>query len=115
MKLLGRRAECEFLDAALADALDGRSRVVVLRGEAGAGKSAVLDFVVERSDGFPVATASGSNRRWSSPTVGCTSSVRRCWIIFSKLPIPQRDALGTVFGLQPGRNPRPFPGRAPQP
>ena len=81
MKLLGRRAECEFLDAALADALDGRSRVVVLRGEAGAGKSAVLDFVVERSDGFPVATASGSNRRWSSPTVGCTSSVHRCWII----------------------------------
>jgi hypothetical protein len=35
MRLLGRGAECEFLDAALIDALDGWSRVVVLRGEAG--------------------------------------------------------------------------------
>ena len=36
VRLHGRRTECEFLDAALADAREGRSRVVVLRGEAGA-------------------------------------------------------------------------------
>ena len=35
MALLGRRAECEVLDGLLADAVAGRSRVVVLRGEAG--------------------------------------------------------------------------------
>jgi predicted ATPase len=59
MRLLGRRAECEFLDDALADGLDGRSRVVVLRGEAGVGKSALLDFVVERAGSWRVATAIG--------------------------------------------------------
>jgi predicted ATPase len=42
MTLLGRRGECEALDGVLADALAGRSRVLVLRGEAGAGKSALL-------------------------------------------------------------------------
>ena len=51
-RLLGRGAECAFLDATLADALAGRSRVVVLRGEAGAGKSALLDFVIGRAQGW---------------------------------------------------------------
>src|SRR5262249_15050540 len=59
MTLLGRRAECEQLDGVLADALAGRSRVVVLRGEAGAGKSALLHYVSERSDGWQVARAVG--------------------------------------------------------
>ena len=59
MRLLGRRAECEALDKVLADALAGRSRVAVLRGEAGAGKSALLDYVSERVAGWHVATAVG--------------------------------------------------------
>lgn len=41
MRLLGRRAECEALDRLLADAHGGRSGVIVLRGEAGVGKSAL--------------------------------------------------------------------------
>src|SRR5262249_39817486 len=59
MTLLGRRAECEELDGVLADALAGRSRVVVLRGEAGAGKSALLHYVSERSDGWQLVRAVG--------------------------------------------------------
>jgi predicted ATPase len=59
MRLLGRRAECEFLDAALANGLGGLSRVVVLRGEAGSGESVLLNFVVERAHGWRVATAVG--------------------------------------------------------
>ena len=59
MRLLGRRAECDFLDAALADARDGRSRAVVLRGEAGAGKSVLLEYTVGRADRWRVATAVG--------------------------------------------------------
>jgi predicted ATPase len=54
MALLGRRSECEFLDASLADARSGQSRVVVVRGEAGAGKSVLLDFAVDRADGWQV-------------------------------------------------------------
>ena len=59
MRLLGRRAECEFLDTVLADALAGQSRVVVLRGDAGAGKSALLDYAAERGCGWRVAAAVG--------------------------------------------------------
>ena len=41
-RLLGRQTECEALDRLLTDALAGESRVIVLRGEAGVGKSALL-------------------------------------------------------------------------
>jgi hypothetical protein len=59
MTLLGRRAECEVLDGVLSDALAGRSRVVVLRGEAGAGKSALLSYVSEGVAGWHAARAVG--------------------------------------------------------
>ena len=58
-KLLGRRSECEALDRLLADARAGRSRVTVLRGEAGVGKSALLGYLSERVTGWHVARAAG--------------------------------------------------------
>jgi len=51
MTLVGRRAECEFLEAVLNDAREGRSRAVVLRGEAGVGKTALLEFLVAAAEG----------------------------------------------------------------
>ena len=57
--LLGRRAECEALDQLLADVLAGQSRVLVPRGEAGVGKSALLGYVSDRVDGWQVARAVG--------------------------------------------------------
>ena len=59
MMLLGRRAECKALDGVLADALAGRSRAVILRGEAGVGKSALLGYVSEQVDGWRVGQAVG--------------------------------------------------------
>ena len=58
-ELLGRRNECEELDRLLADALGGRSRVTVLRGEAGVGKSALLDYLSGQAAGWHVARAAG--------------------------------------------------------
>jgi hypothetical protein len=76
--LLGRRRECEVLDGALAEARNGRSRVVVLRGEAGAGKSALLDYLSVQADGWQTATAVGiESERESSPIAACTSSAPR--------------------------------------
>jgi predicted ATPase len=43
--LLGRRGDCEMLDRLLASVQAGQSRVLVLRGEAGIGKSALLDYL----------------------------------------------------------------------
>ena len=59
MRLLGRRAECEALDRLLTDALAGRSRVTVVRGEAGVGKTALLAYVADQVEGWHVATAAG--------------------------------------------------------
>jgi len=50
-RLLGRGAECEALDRLLADALAGRSQVIVVRGEAGVGKSALLNYLSGKVDG----------------------------------------------------------------
>jgi predicted ATPase len=54
MRLLGRYAECEALYRLLADALTGRSGVIVLRGEAGGGKSALPDYLSDRAEGWHV-------------------------------------------------------------
>ena len=103
MRLLGRRAECEFLDAALADAFDGRSRVVVLRGEAGIGKSALLDHVADCLDGWRVARAVGveaeSELAYSGLHQMCAPMLEK----LERLPEPQREALATVFGLSAAR------------
>ena len=109
MRLLGRRAECEALDRLLTDALAGRSRVIVLRGEAGVGKSALLGYLADRVDGWHVATGRrrrvGDGARLQRPP----SALRaRCSISLDRLPGPQRDALATVFGLSAGPAPDRF-------
>jgi hypothetical protein len=93
-RLFGRGAECEFLDAALADALEGRSRVVVLRGEAGAGKSALLDFVVERADGWSVVTAVGIESEMELAYGGLHQLCAPMLDHLDQLPTPQRAANG---------------------
>jgi hypothetical protein len=56
-RLLGRQTECEALDRLLTDALAGESRVIVLRGEAGVGKSALLQHLSDWAACWHVATA----------------------------------------------------------
>ncbi|MFF2773228.1 ATP-binding protein, partial [Streptomyces bacillaris] len=57
--LPGRREECADLDRLLAAAASGRSGVLVLRGEAGVGKTALIDFAARRAAGFAVVRATG--------------------------------------------------------
>ena len=106
--LLGRWGECELLDQALADARAGRSRVVVLRGEAGAGKSALLDYLRGRVTGWHVATAVGVESEIEFAYSGlhqlCTPILDR----LDRLPTPQRSTLATVFGLETGPAPDRF-------
>jgi AAA ATPase-like protein len=80
LRLLGRSTECATIDELVADARGGRSRVAVLRGEAGAGKSALLDYLSHRVVGGTLRLPWASSPRWSLPTAACTSSARRCWI-----------------------------------
>ena len=103
-RLLGRRAECEALDRLVADALAGRSRVIVLRGEAGVGKSALLGYLSDRVAGWRVARAVGVE---SEMELAYSGLHQLCAHARSPRPAarPQRDALATVFGLSSGPRP----------
>ena len=108
MRLLGRRAECEALDGVLTDALAGRSRVAVLRGEAGAGKSVLLGYLSERVAGWHVATAVGVESEMELPYSGLHQLCAPVLDYLERLPAPQREALATVFGLSAGPAPDRF-------
>src|SRR4051812_13136236 len=58
-RLRGRSRECEALDRLVDRVQGGQSQVLVTRGEAGVGKSALLDYVVDRASGCQVARAVG--------------------------------------------------------
>jgi DNA-binding CsgD family transcriptional regulator len=107
MALLGRRVECEALEGVLADALSGRSRVVVLRGDAGSGKSALLAHVSERVAGWHVARAAGVESEMELAYSGLHQLCAPLFDRLERLPEPQRDAFATVFG----RNAGPAPDR----
>jgi AAA ATPase-like protein len=103
--LLGRRSESEALERLLDAIRGGESRALVLRGEAGVGKTALLDHAIERATGFRVARAAGVQSEMELPFAGlhqlCASMLDR----LGCLPDPQRNALGTAFGLAAGSVP----------
>jgi DNA-binding CsgD family transcriptional regulator len=106
--LLGRGRECETLSSLVAAAKAGRSQVLVLRGEVGIGKTALLEFVLDRATGCRVGTAAGVESEMELAYAGvhqlCSPYLER----LDQLPAPQRDALGTAFGLRSGNPPDRF-------
>ena len=106
--LLGRRSECAALDQLVASVRAGSSRALVLRGEAGVGKSALLEYLAQHSSGCGVARAAGVESEMELAYAGlqqlCAPFLDRA----ERLPGPQRDALGTAFGLRDGDAPDRF-------
>jgi predicted ATPase len=98
MRLLGRRAECEALDRLLTDALAGRSRVTVLRGEAGVGKSALLGYLTDRVDEWHVARAAGVESEMELAYAGLHQLCVPMLDQLERLPVPQREALRRCSG-----------------
>jgi AAA ATPase-like protein len=107
-RLLGRRGECEALDHLLTDVLAGASRVTVLRGDAGVGKSALLAYVSGRVAGWHVVTAAGVESEMELAYSGLHQLCAPMLDHIDRLPGPQRDALATVFGLSAGPAPDRF-------
>src|SRR3954454_2431471 len=97
--LLGRRTECEALDRLLADVRAGQSRVLVLRGDAGVGKSALLEYAMERAAPCRVARAIGGESEMELPFSGLHQLCAPFLDRLERLPPPQREALGTAFGV----------------
>ena len=97
-----------MLDRLLADALGGRSRVTVLRGEAGVGKSALLGYLSGRVAGWHVARAAGVESEMELAYAGLHQLCAPMLDHLGRLPAPQRDALATVFGRSAGAAPDRF-------
>jgi DNA-binding CsgD family transcriptional regulator/tetratricopeptide (TPR) repeat protein len=106
--LRGRRGECEALDRLVAGVRAGHSQVVVLHGEAGVGKTALLDYLVLRSAGFRTSRAAGIESEMEIPFAGLHQFCMPFLGRLERLPSPQREALGTVFGLRSGSAPDRF-------
>ncbi len=106
--LAGRGTECGTLDQLLAEAHLGRSGVLVLRGEPGIGKSALLDYAADRADGCRVLRAVGAEWEMELPFAGLHQLCMGLLDGRERLPSPQRDALATAFGLSSGAQPDRF-------
>jgi predicted ATPase len=107
--LHGRSEECRVLDRLLDETRAGRSGALVIRGEAGVGKSALLEYVAQRSAGCRVARARGIESEAGFAFAGLLQlcgggALGRA----EQLPAPQRDALLRVFGLADGPAPERF-------
>src|SRR3954447_8078305 len=106
--LRGRRSESAVLDALIAAVRDRQSRTLVVRGEPGVGKTALLDYVVTAASGMRVVRAVGVESEmelaFASLHQLCAPMLDR----LSKLPAPQREALRIVFGLTAGPPPERF-------
>ena len=100
--LLGRRSECEALDRLLTDVVSGTSRVTVLRGDAGIGKSELLGYLSHRVAGWRVANAVGVESEMELAYSGLHQLCAPMLDHLDRLPTPQRDALASVFGLGVG-------------
>ncbi|MFF5083991.1 BREX system ATP-binding domain-containing protein [Actinoplanes sp. NPDC000266] len=103
--LRGRRREQEELDRLLRDVRSGRSRVLVLRGEAGAGKTALLDYLAEAATGERVARTAGVEPETEIAYSGLQQLCAPLMNYLGRLPDPQRQALETGFGLAGGDPP----------
>jgi len=109
MKLFGRDAECATLEQIVTAVRTGDSRALVLHGEAGVGKSALLDRLAEQAaEDCRVLRASGveSEMELAFATLHqlCAPMLGRLEV----LPEPQRDALRTAFGISAGPPPDRF-------
>ena len=97
--LRGRKNECGALDGLLENVRAGQSEVLVLRGEPGVGKSALLDYMVQNASGCRVAQAAGIEFEMELAYAGLHQLCAPMLHLRERLPDPQRDALETAFGL----------------
>jgi len=106
--LRGRRAECGVLDGLLEGVRGGRSAALVVRGETGVGKTALLDYAVESAPDLRSVRAAGVESEMELAFAGLH---QLCWPLLDRLgrlPGPQRDALSIAFGLKAGPAPDRF-------
>src|SRR6201986_5628035 len=108
MELVGRHRECAVLDRLIEAVRAGESRALVVSGEAGVGKTALLDYLAGQASGCRVGRAVGVQSEMELAFAGlhqlCAPMLNR----LGRLPAPQRDALRTALGMSSGPTPDRF-------
>ena len=98
--LVGREAEQRELDSLLDSARNDRSAVLLLRGEAGIGKTALLEYTQQQANDMQVLRCVGIEAEHELPFAGMHQLVRPCTDLIDRLPDPQAVALGRALGLR---------------
>ena len=106
--LLDRGRERGELDRLVTDVRTGQSRVLVLRGEAGIGKTALLGHLSAAAEGCRIARAAGVESEMELAFAGLHALCAPMLGRLGHLPAPQREALNTAFGVSAGPPPDRF-------
>src|SRR5271156_302334 len=106
--LLGRQRERAALDGLIEDLRSGHGWALVVRGEAGVGKSALLEYVVGVAPDMRVVRAVGVESEMELAFAGLHQLCAPLLDRLDRLVAPQREALGIAFGLRGGGTPDRF-------
>src|ERR1700737_3248494 len=107
-ELTGRRSECQVLDRLIEAVRAGESRALVMRGEVGLGKTALLDYLAGHASGCVVARVAGVQSEMELAFSGVHQLCAPMLDHLARLPVPQRDALRGALGLSAGSAPDRF-------
>ncbi|HJP78981.1 MAG TPA: AAA family ATPase [Pseudonocardiaceae bacterium] len=107
-ELIGRRAECSALDQLIGSIRSGESRALVVHGEPGVGKTALLEYVAVQARGFQVLRGGGVESEMELPFAGLHQLCRPLLDRLERLPGARSDALRTAFGVSAGPTPDRF-------
>src|ERR1700722_19967606 len=107
-ELHGRRGEREALGGLLEAVRGGQSRVLVVCGEPGVGKTALVEWAIASASGFGVLRAVGVESEMELAFAALQQLCAPMLDRLGELPVPQRDALGVAFGLRAGDAPDRF-------
>jgi DNA-binding CsgD family transcriptional regulator len=107
-QLVGRRSEREALDRLLETARQGHGGVLVVHGDPGLGKTALLEYAVETARSFRVARAVGVEGEMELAYAALQQLASPSLELRERLPDPQRQALAVAFGLSAGDPPNAY-------
>jgi DNA-binding CsgD family transcriptional regulator len=106
--LFGRRRELAVLERLLGSAREGHSAVLIVDGEPGVGKTALLGYASDAAQDFRVVRTAGVEWEMELDYAALQQLCSPLLEYSGLLPDPQRDALDVAFGLSAGQAPNPF-------
>lgn len=108
LELRGRRVEVARLQRLVADVQAGKGQALLVRGEPGIGKSALLDYLTGAADGCQIVRAAGVESEMELPFAGLHQLCLPMLDLAERLSPVQREALDVAFGLRAGEPPDRF-------